>query len=141
MLLVYIQLLTFFFSIGATILSHHVDDFTLVAAFFLFSLGCVNILLGLIFGAAARSKRSITEWRSDHKGVLPSVTNKRSIFLRPGDAFTFNNNNEKGPSEFGVGPWNSSTTSWGSGFGRRGEKAAGLKGRLSSNLRDFCDQR
>lgn len=31
--------------IGAAVLSHHVDDFALVSAFFLFSLGCLNILI------------------------------------------------------------------------------------------------
>lgn len=30
--------------IGAAVLSHHVDDFALVAAFFLFAIGCLNIL-------------------------------------------------------------------------------------------------
>ena len=31
--------------IGAAVLSHHVDDFSLVSAFFLFALGCLNILV------------------------------------------------------------------------------------------------
>ena len=31
--------------IGAAVLSHHVDDFSLVSAFFLFAIGCVNMLL------------------------------------------------------------------------------------------------
>ena len=31
--------------IGAAVLSHHVDDFSLVAAFFLFSIACINMLL------------------------------------------------------------------------------------------------
>ncbi|KAF9069958.1 hypothetical protein BDP27DRAFT_1420395 [Rhodocollybia butyracea] len=35
--------------IGAQILSHHVDDFTLVSAFFPFSLGCLNVFTGLIY--------------------------------------------------------------------------------------------
>ncbi|KAJ2935337.1 hypothetical protein H1R20_g1757, partial [Candolleomyces eurysporus] len=44
--------------IGAAILSHRVDTFTLVAAFFLFSIGCLNVLLGLIFREGAKSKSS-----------------------------------------------------------------------------------
>jgi hypothetical protein len=73
--------------IGATILSHFVDDFTLVAAFFLFSLGCLNILLGLIFGVKARQKRSIRAWRSDPNDVLPPVGEKRPQFVRPDVTF------------------------------------------------------
>ncbi|KAK0476074.1 hypothetical protein IW261DRAFT_1552303 [Armillaria novae-zelandiae] len=64
--------------IGAAILSHHVDDFTLVSAFFLFSIGCLNMLAC---------------------------------------------NEEKG-SDAG--------SKAGFGFGRQGEKAAGLKGFLIS---------
>lgn len=36
---------TFQCLIGAAVLSHHVDDFSLVSAFFLFALGCLNILV------------------------------------------------------------------------------------------------
>jgi len=121
--------------IGATILSHHVDDFTLVAAFFLFSLGCVNILLGLIFRASARSKRSITEWRAENNGVLPT-SDTRPPFTRPSDNFVasvFNSNYEKGVSEFGVRRNDTASSAAPSyGFGRQGEKAAGLKGFLIS---------
>ena len=31
--------------LGAAVLSHHVDDFALVSAFLLFSIGCLNILI------------------------------------------------------------------------------------------------
>ena len=31
--------------LGAAVLSHHVDDFALVSAFLLFSVGCLNILI------------------------------------------------------------------------------------------------
>lgn len=61
-----------FFSIGATILSHHVGKFTLVSAFFLFSVGCLNITLGLVFREHAKSKRSIRAWKQgDNSGTLP----------------------------------------------------------------------
>jgi len=119
--------------IGATILSHHVDDFSLVSAFFAFSLGCVNILLGLIFGPSARLRRSLTEWRNENKGVLPSIGDNRPLFTRPTDSFVASVfNNEKGSSEFGVNRTGSDRSASGFGFGRQGEKAAGLRGFLIS---------
>jgi len=57
--------------IGAAVLSHHVDDFSLVSGFFLFSIGCLNMFFGLIFRASAKSKRSILSWREEKKSVLP----------------------------------------------------------------------
>ncbi|EPQ57960.1 hypothetical protein GLOTRDRAFT_136775 [Gloeophyllum trabeum ATCC 11539] len=116
--------------IGATVLSHHVDTFTLVAAFFLFSIGCLNIVLGLIFRESAKARRSITSWRAERAGVLPSFDDKRPPFARPGSTFVSNvfmGGSEKGhdlTSEFGSLRSNKS----GYGFGRQGEKAAGLKG-------------
>ena len=72
--------------IGATILSHHVDDFTLVAAFFLFSLGCLNMFLGL-FRERVKRRRSIMSWREEAKGVLPTHKDLRPPFARPASAF------------------------------------------------------
>ncbi|KAF5352980.1 hypothetical protein D9758_007946 [Tetrapyrgos nigripes] len=46
--------------IGAAVSSHHADDFTLISAFSLFSIGYSNILAGLIFRQGAKSMRSIT---------------------------------------------------------------------------------
>ncbi|KAL5498438.1 hypothetical protein ACEPAH_2580 [Sanghuangporus vaninii] len=58
--------------IGAAILSHHVDDFTLVSAFFLFAIGCLNMLTGLVFREKGKAKRSILSWRAEKKkGILP----------------------------------------------------------------------
>ncbi|KAI0636443.1 hypothetical protein C8Q77DRAFT_1092769 [Trametes polyzona] len=115
--------------IGATVLSHHVDDFTLVAAFFLFALGCVNMLVGLVFRERAKAKRSILSWRAEAKGVLPSHRDMRPTFARPASA-SFVSSMFKGgekpqaqAGEFGQK---------GYGFGRQGEKAAGLKGFLIS---------
>lgn len=110
--------------IGATVLSHHVDDFTLVAAFFLFALGCLNMLLGLVFREKAKEKRSIMSWRAEAKGVLPSHRDMRPTFARPASASFMNSmfkggNDHAQPEEFGQK---------GHGFGRQGEKAAGLKG-------------
>ncbi|TFK23436.1 hypothetical protein FA15DRAFT_642423 [Coprinopsis marcescibilis] len=56
--------------IATQILSHHVDDFTLVSAFFLFAVGCINMLLGLIFRQGAKEKRSIRGWRGEQKNLL-----------------------------------------------------------------------
>jgi len=90
--------------IGATILSHHVGKFTLVSAFFLFSVGCLNITFGLIFREHAKSKRSIRAWRQgDNSGTLP---------MHNGDLGT--------PKSVGFG------------FGRQGEKQAGLKGFITT---------
>ncbi|KAJ7809696.1 hypothetical protein B0H14DRAFT_3151501 [Mycena olivaceomarginata] len=43
--------------LGSQILSHRADKFPLVSAFFIFSIGCLNILLGLIFREDAKTKR------------------------------------------------------------------------------------
>ncbi|KAJ6531148.1 hypothetical protein B0H19DRAFT_1082112 [Mycena capillaripes] len=108
--------------IGAQILSHHVDDFTLVSAFFLFSIGCLNMLLGLIFREGAKSKRSLRAKR-DAKGIIatgPQFDTASPQFV----------NNVFGPEKTD----NMSFASWKStdkanyGFGRQGEKAAGLRG-------------
>jgi len=85
--------------IGAAVLSHHVDDFSLVSGFFLFSIGCLNMFVGLIFRASAKSKRSILSWREEKKGVLPHA-----------DVSTV------------------ASTKVGYGFGRQGEKAAAWHG-------------
>ena len=106
--------------IGATILSHHVDDFTLVAAFFLFALGCVNMLLGLIFREGAKHRRSIMSWRAEAKGVLPSAEDLRPAFTRPKSGFIANVFNKGGDA--------SDEKAGGYGFGYSGEKKAGLKG-------------
>jgi len=100
--------------IGATILSHHVDAFTIVSAFFLFSVGCLNIMLGLIFREHAKSKRSIRAWRANDTGALPMHTGNLS-------------SPTIGSSIFG-GKSTGSSKPIGFGFGVQGEKQAGLKG-------------
>lgn len=105
--------------LGAAILSHHVDDFSLVSAFFLFSLGCVNVFVGLIFREHAKTKRSLTSWREQAKGILPppiqraasasSTLLNSSLFSEKGAI-----NERKGRFE-------------GYGFGRQAEKKANLK--------------
>jgi len=110
--------------IGAAILSHHVDTFTLVSAFFLFSLGCVNVLIGLIFRQSAKSKRSFTSWREHAKSALP--THVAGVDVRPP---TFVSKLYTGGTD---SPSIGRTSNPGFGFGRQGEKAAGLKGFLIS---------
>ncbi|KAF8447647.1 hypothetical protein L210DRAFT_3609909 [Boletus edulis BED1] len=108
--------------IGASVLSQHVDDFTLVAAFFLFIIGCINMLLGLIFRESVKERRSITAWRAGPQNTLPT-------HLPPAAHL-----NRAGTSSSGRS-FASSTVSAsraGYGFGRQGEKAAGMKGFLIS---------
>ncbi|KAH9079293.1 hypothetical protein EDB83DRAFT_2503768 [Lactarius deliciosus] len=90
--------------IGATILSHHVEGFTLVSAFFLFSVGCLNITLGLIFREHANALPM-------HTGYIGSPTFRTSLF---------------GGKSAGASKPN------GFGFGAQGEKQAGLKGFMIS---------
>ncbi|KAG6857033.1 hypothetical protein H0H87_010706, partial [Tephrocybe sp. NHM501043] len=112
--------------IGAAILSHHVDTFTLVAAFFLFSIGCLNILVGLIWRASVKSKRSVTSWREHAKSVLP--THVAGVDVRP--AMSAAPSAPSVISNMFTGSDSASQTGSsksGFGFGRQGEKAAGLK--------------
>jgi hypothetical protein len=116
------------YSLGAAILSHHVDEFSLVAAFFLFSIGCLNILAGLIFRESGKAKRSLTSWREHGKSALP--THVAGVDIRPvaSTATSFVSSTfsekEKAPADAKIGY----------GFGVQGERAAGLKGRPSSPL-------
>ncbi|CAK5271153.1 unnamed protein product [Mycena citricolor] len=72
--------------LGAAILSHRVDQFSLVSAFFMFSIGCLNIFFGLVFRESARGKRSFTSWREHTKDALP--THVAGIDIRPGAPLT-----------------------------------------------------
>ncbi|KAJ6559225.1 hypothetical protein DFH09DRAFT_1247999 [Mycena vulgaris] len=108
--------------LGAAILSHHVDEFSLVAAFFLFAIGCLNMFAGLIFRQSAKSKRSITSWREHAKSALP--THVAGVDIRPvataAPSFVSSvfKNEQKAPGDAKAGY----------GFGLQGERAAGLKG-------------
>ncbi|KAJ7146080.1 hypothetical protein C8R44DRAFT_7124 [Mycena epipterygia] len=112
--------------LGAAILSHHVDEFSLVAAFFLFAIGCLNMLARLIFRQSAKSKRSITSWREHAKSALP--THVAGVDIRPvasaAPSFVSSvfKGDEKEPGEAKIGY----------GFGVQGERAAALKGYLIS---------
>jgi len=111
--------------IGAAVLSHHVETFAMVSAFFLFSIGCVNIFMGLLFRGKGRYKRSFTAWK-DNKSVLPSI----SDIGRP-NAILTSNSFVSGVSEIGEKAkmgFGRQLDSY--GFGTKGEKTAGLKGFL-----------
>jgi len=114
--------------IGAAVLSHHVDTFTLVSAFFLFSIGCLNVLMGLIFREGAKSKRSVTSWKDHAKSALP--THVGGVDIRPVV------NMASSPPSFVSNMWPGKDEKpfdkAGFGFGRQGEKAAGMKGFLIS---------
>nr|GAT50020.1 predicted protein [Mycena chlorophos] len=125
--------------IGAQILSHHVDDFTLVAAFFLFAIGCLNMFLGLVFREGAKGKRSLRGKRQADKnakqGIITGtirphvldVTPQFSIPAFPGAGMTDASPVEKSVDAESFHSWKS-TDKAGYGFGRQGEKAAGLRG-------------
>jgi len=120
--------------IGAAILSRHVDTFTLVSAFFLFSLGCVNVLVGLIFRQSAKSKRSFTSWREHAKSALP--THVAGVDVRPptflSKLYTGGTDSPSIGRMSNTGAESTNDRYGGFGFGRQGEKAAGLKGFLIS---------
>lgn len=127
--------------IGATILSHHVDDFTLVSAFFLFSIGCLNVLFGLIFRQRAKAYRSVPAYRASGKNVLPTHAGVPPFARAPSAASS--RASDAGADEKAALPaWDAQDSyyrgappraEWaGYGFGRQGEKAAGLKGFMIS---------
>jgi len=128
--------------IGAAILSHHVNSFTLVSAFFLFSLGCLNMLIGLIFRQKVKPRRSFTAWKERAKDVLPppvlggfekGMEFGRAVGVEPPrfvskvfDTPKHVPRHDTGDS--GVSRSTTGTSKSGFGFGRQGEKAAELKG-------------
>jgi len=121
--------------IGAAILSHFVDDFTLVSAFFLFSLGCLNIFVGLIFREKAKSKRSLTSWREHAKSAIPThvagvnITPVVNGVISHAPSFVSNVFGDKERHSTASDSSMGSTSSKpGMGFGRQGEKAAAMKG-------------
>jgi hypothetical protein len=117
------------------VLSHYVDTFTLVSAFFVFSVGCLHILLGFIFSSSARAKRSVTSWRDQVDPPLPSYTpgsaTPRTLANPPSLVWGEKKAGSSSPSGAGT----SLPFKTGMGFGRQAEKAAGLKGQFLFDLR------
>ncbi|KAF8525703.1 hypothetical protein JB92DRAFT_3235598 [Gautieria morchelliformis] len=126
--------------IGAAVLSHHVETFAMVSAFFVFSVGCLNILLGLIFREKGRYKRSLTSWKDSSRSVLPKVSpDVRPVFTSPPPTFVSNLYKNNSPTQDAnrMSDLEEKTKTMGfgrqlesNGFGAKGEKAAGLKGFL-----------
>ncbi|KAL4062866.1 hypothetical protein V8B97DRAFT_2089299 [Scleroderma yunnanense] len=111
--------------IGASVLSHYVKEFPLVTAFFLFSIGCLNILVGLIFREKAKDKRNILSWRERRKDILPTRGVVIGGFTARDEKSTITTTVSMSSS-----PSQSASSRAGMGFGRQGEKAAELKGFL-----------
>lgn len=87
------------------------------------------MFLGLIFRESAKEKRSITSWRAEAKGILPTSTDNRPVFTHASPAYvqrSFSVEKDR-PDTAEFGTWRS-TEKAGYGFGRQGEKAAGLRG-------------
>jgi hypothetical protein len=126
--------------LGAAVLSHHVGTFALVASFFVFALGCVNILAGLIFRGSVKARRSMHAWRTrfDDGDVLPprakgvsvgSISKPRAQTQQ--EMFTGRSlyTNEKAGGAQGAFRSDSvSSDKSGLGFGRQGAKWAEAQG-------------
>lgn len=87
------------------------------------------MFLGLIFRESAKEKRSITSWRAEAKGILPTSTDNRPVFTRASPAYvqrSFSMEKDR-PDTAEFGTWRSTEKAV-YGFGRQGEKAAGLRG-------------
>ncbi|KAI0651177.1 hypothetical protein C8Q79DRAFT_1107440 [Trametes meyenii] len=116
--------------LGAAVLSHHVDEFSLVSAFFLFSIGCLNILLGLIFRESAKWRRAPAAWRERFQNVLPTTGAPpsgppRPLMMSTGGGVSWEAHRD-GADASRSGSLGSQKS--GMGFGRQGEKAALARG-------------
>jgi hypothetical protein len=123
--------------IGAQVNSHAVADFPMVAAFLLFSIGCLNLILALIFGKAAKSHRSILSWRE--RDILPKTTAdlERAVSQKSHSSPTWSANtifNEKSNDrQSSIDGYNSaSPPHYAYGFGKQGEKRAAHNGYVVS---------
>jgi len=91
----------------------------------------MNMLLGLIFRESAKDRRSITSWRDGNKDVLPThlppaANLNRSATASSAQSYmssTVCDEKARDLAEFGAARGRA-----GYGFGRQGEKAAGMKG-------------
>ncbi|KAG9074744.1 hypothetical protein FS749_013665 [Ceratobasidium sp. UAMH 11750] len=110
--------------LGAAVLSHHVPTFALVSAFFLFAIGCLNILLGLIFRASIKEKRLLLSWKNKRPALPVHVERAATVVSVATDAFS-SFSSKKGYSEQDD---EKAAGGFGLGFGRKGDKAAEAKG-------------
>lgn len=81
------------------------------------------MFIGLVFRDSAKEKRALSSWRSENKSVLPTHNPK---FSGTNSFISRSYYEEKRPEsgDFGMAPGSDK----GYGFGRQGEKQAGLKG-------------
>lgn len=81
------------------------------------------MFIGLVFRDFAKEKRALSSWRSENKSVLPTHNPK---FSGTNSFISRSYYEEKRPEsgDFGMAPGSDK----GYGFGRQGEKQAGLKG-------------
>ena len=113
--------------LAAQVLSHHVDAFPMVAAFFLFAVGCLNVIVALIFGKAAKTHRSLFSWKN--RNELPrTAADLAHMAGVPGPIVSVASSAASSIFSEKKHEHNSSQEHNGYGFGRQGEKAAGLKG-------------
>lgn len=108
--------------LGAAVLSHHVPTFALVSAFFLFSIGCLNILLGLIFRASIKEKRLLLSWRNKTPALPTHVERAATVVSVATDAFSHFSSKKSEASD------EKAAQGHGYGFGRMAEKTAEQKG-------------
>ncbi|EJU00295.1 hypothetical protein DACRYDRAFT_23234 [Dacryopinax primogenitus] len=130
--------------ISAVVLSHHVDEFPLVSAFFLFAVGCLNIIIGLGYRAKMKEDRILFNFlgktKSNIKSGLPLMGSDddddkpaRPAFLRlSGIKGKISNpiRNTQSDAELGSYGYSERMQSW--GFGRQGQKAAEYQGAMVS---------
>ena len=94
------------------------------------------MLLGLVFRESAKDRRSLLSWRAEAKGILPKTadldSSKRYVFTGKGGSEPFvarSLSTNKTEKSAGYGWGEDVKHEWtGYGFGRQGEKAAGMKG-------------
>ncbi|QRV82841.1 hypothetical protein RhiJN_10856 [Ceratobasidium sp. AG-Ba] len=108
--------------LGAAVLSHHVPTFALVSAFFLFSIGILNILLGLILRASLKEKRLLLSWKNKTPALPTHVERAATVVSVATDAFShFSSKKSEAADE-------KAAQGYGYGFGRMAEKTAEQKG-------------
>ncbi|KAG9106466.1 hypothetical protein FRC07_008816, partial [Ceratobasidium sp. 392] len=113
--------------LGAAVLSHHVPTFALVAAFFLFAVGCLNVLLGLIFRSTIKERRALLSWKNKAPALPVHVERAATVVSAASDVWS-SYSSKKGYS----GQDEKAAGGAGLGFGRKMDKAAELKGAFIS---------
>lgn len=106
-----------------------------MSAFLLFSIGCLNIFLGLIFRESAKWRRSLTSWREQDQntkgGILPTSQVPRPLVMSGGSSGSWDKEREAyGGDAYRSGSLSSQKS--GMGFGRQGEKGALSRGTHTS---------